>query len=123
MKALLIDVVNPKVETVDVTDFHQIQKHLNCTCFDVVSRTIGKEKQRFDIYVDDEGLLKDRPIVSAMNTKREVELVGNLLIAKHENGDMIDLSKSELEYLTDYIMTGYNFLTGLSYPVLVEVGY
>lgn len=78
MKALLFDVTSQDFKVVDAEGIHDYYKLLNCDCIDICNRGIGG--QRFEIVVDDEGLLKDNPILSAISPKdNQCCLVGNLL--------------------------------------------
>lgn len=76
---------------------------LNCTTFDIASRKIGKNY--YDIYCDDEGLLKINPIVSAVSPDRSPMLVGNLFVTKTDvEGETISLTEKELfEVITNTI--------------------
>ena len=112
------------METVDINDYTDFYPLLNASCFDITYRSIGDEKRRFEIYVDDEGLLKEKPIVSAISSDKENILVGNLVIAKHNNeGCQIDLTDDEIDYIWKYIRTATNLDTLECYPILVDVNY
>lgn len=58
---------------------------LKCDTIDIVSRSIGG--QYYDIVCDDEGLLNDSPIVSAIGIDGTPMLVGNLFIVKFDGVD------------------------------------
>ena len=63
---------------------------LNCSCIDIVERTIGESEKYFTIVCDDEGLLKAAPCISAVSDLCEPMLVGNLFITDfdHDTGDL-----------------------------------
>lgn len=119
MKSLLIDVV-------DCSIYPDAYKLLNCSTYDIPFRCIGFENRVFGIVVDDEGLLKNNQIVSAVSPHFEEFFVGNLLITRFdEEGNHIDLSDDDIEYLKSYIMTGTVVNEGIvdSYPVLTGMSY
>lgn len=93
---------------------------IDCRNIDIVRRKIGQ--QYFNIVCDDEGLLKDRPRISAISDLGEILLVGNLVICSGEiteDGDLIGLTDDEAEYIKariEFLYTrqhpeGYYFLT------------
>jgi len=78
----------------DYESYKSLYPVINCELFDIPTRYIkGKP---FDIYLDDEGLLKGKPIVAASNDGLEV-LVGNLFFCKHnDDGGIESLSDEEV---------------------------
>ena len=58
----------------------------------------------FDIIVDDEGMLKENPIVSALDSDMQPALVGNLLFCNWdgETGEEISLSDDDIKHLEKY---------------------
>ena len=70
---------------------------INCDLFDIPTRYIkGKP---FDIYLDDEGLLKGKPVVAASDDGLEV-LVGNLFFCKHnDHGGIESLTDEEVNLI------------------------
>ena len=106
-RLLLIDVINNKVEEVEIGQsqldkFHDLIK---CRCFDITQRKISG--RYFDIFCDDEGLLIDpRPPISAFDTKKKMPmLVGNLIIANHNvQGDTTDLSDDDIKLIKKHII-------------------
>lgn len=66
----------------------------------IARRKVGEKI--FDIFVDDEGLLKDNPIPTAFTSDLEVALVGNLLFANHDaEGNTTSLSDEDIECIID----------------------
>lgn len=97
VRGFLIDVQksDPYIVEIDgsLNSYYQI---LNCDTFDIASRRIGENY--YDIYCDDEGLLKSNPIVSAISSDRQPMLVGNLFVTKtDEEGNTISLTDEEIE--------------------------
>lgn len=73
---------------------------IECSCIDIVSRRIGDTY--FDIICDDEGLLKDNPRVSAIDTEGNVMLVGNLIFSHtDDDGETIGVTDEEIAMIRD----------------------
>jgi hypothetical protein len=127
MKSLLIDVERCEINEVDITNYKDFYTLINCTCFDVAHRQIGHEKSYYDIFVDDMGLLKNRPIISAVDGNCDMMLVGNLVITKTDaEGEQMDLSDNDIQYIRHHIMLGISEDSNgcpVVHPVLTEVRY
>ena len=109
-KCLVISMTKPMGEaiyTAEINELEDFYEHLECGCMDVANRKIGNK--RFDIWVDDEGLLKDSPIISAVSiTDGEVVpmLAGNLIIANHDlEGNTTSLSDEDIEMILEHVFT------------------
>ena len=78
---------------------------LDCTCIDIVDRTIGRSKKRFSIVCDDEGLLKAPIRISAISPRFEPMLVGSLFVVScdYETGELESLTEAELQYVLDHV--------------------
>lgn len=98
MKAIYLNVKEGKApKIVDIKDDLQtFYKLIDCDIIDITTRECNNVI--CDIICDDEGLLKDNPIVSAINTRNQPELVGNLLICGYANsgGQLQGLTNSEI---------------------------
>jgi hypothetical protein len=96
---VLIDVLNmkpPHPYTIESTNLESYYTALGCDVFDITTRKIGQNF--YDIYCDDEGLLKCNPVLSAVDSDGAPALVGNLFICKHdEEGNTIGLESHELQ--------------------------
>lgn len=93
MKALLLDVMEGKVETVDADGVEEFYKLLHCTTIDIVQRIIGD--RWYDIVCDDNGTFVEDPRISAVDSKGQIMLVGNLLICGLADADGVLTSLSE----------------------------
>ena len=124
MRALLID-TSKGASVVDIKDFHDIQTRLGVDIFDIVSRQIGNDKNAiYVIYVDDCGLLKGNPIVSAFDTKGVPHLVGNLLVARHnDDGEQIPLTDDDLNYLEQWCFETHDLKRNMVHHILMPVDY
>ena len=79
-----------------VPSLENYYKMLDCTLIDIATRKIGAHY--YDIICDDEGLLKENFRVTALNSNKEVMLVGNLLIVNHDNeGNEAGLTDKDIE--------------------------
>ena len=97
LKTILIDVKNKAIEVVEINDdidtFHEL---IGCRCIDITTRKVAGEY--YDIMCDDEGLLKDDAIPSAITPDGYVQLVGNLMLFKNDNsGNLISLSDKDIK--------------------------
>lgn len=104
MKAVLIDIVS-EVNDIKVVDIEEPKlksyyKHLQCDLIDIVGEVeIGPRMKRYDLIVDDEGLLKENPKMSAicMNNS-DMSLFGNVLVTKHNGkGEQITLDERDIQ--------------------------
>ena len=105
MRAYLLDVENKRKQVVEIDDNRHLEeyyKYLNCSVIDITNRKVGGKW--FDIIVDDEGMLKENPIVSALDSDMQPALVGNLLFCNWdgETGEEISLSDDDIKHLEKY---------------------
>jgi len=106
---VLIDVKNRTtvVYTVNSGSLEEYYNILNCTTFDIASRRIGSSY--YDIYCDDEGLLKCNPVVSAVSEDRQPMLVGNLFVTKtNDEGETISLTAEEISEVLHNVTNLYD---------------
>ena len=103
MKALLLDVMEGKVETVDADGLEEFYKLLHCTTIDIVQRIIGD--RWYDIVCDDNGTFVEDPRISAVDSKGQIMLVGNLLICGLADADgvLTSLSEEDIEHIKESI--------------------
>ena len=77
----------------DLDSFYNL---LDVDLIDVIVRSINGKP--FDIVCDDEGLLKESPVVSAVSDLHDSFLVGNLFICLHnQRGEFESLSKDDCD--------------------------
>lgn len=103
MKMLLLDVQENKLKVVEANTLEDYYRLLKCNTIDIVRRYIGGVG--VEIICDDEGLLCERPKISALNAQGEPLLVGNLLIAggKVIDGDLTSISEEEIEVVLENV--------------------
>ncbi|MBE5751026.1 MAG: DUF3846 domain-containing protein [Clostridiales bacterium] len=96
----VIDRKNPEIIEIedDIEVFHKL---LKCDCIDIVTRDIYN--QRYSIIVDDEGALKEKPIVSAISlSKGACPLFGNLIICKSNPPELESLDDDVAKFICDF---------------------
>lgn len=70
MKAVLLDVMNDKVEVVDAEELEDYYKLIGCRTIEIVNWEIMD--RRFDIVCDEEGLFFENPKISSIDDKCNV---------------------------------------------------
>lgn len=96
-KALKFD-TNGIFTVVSVNSLDDYYREIDCECIDFARRVINGKT--YDIAVDDEGLLKESPIVTALSLFNSYNaLVGNLLIFKgvDRDGNMIGITDDDVK--------------------------
>lgn len=123
MKYLLIDVINNDVRLVEANDLDDFYKLLNCRCIDIIHRKIGDIE--CSLIIDDEGLLKADPIVSAIDISGTPCLVGNILVASGRtvDGELTELTDEELQEVMLNVTEITTSKHSEPYKVLVELDY
>ncbi len=96
IKAILIDTVHGIAEEVEMDgEPDTINKLLNCRFTDYVRRYIGKKQ--YMVIVDDESLLKENAVPSAVLQDGTIHLAGNLLICNYTaDGDLKSLTEEDI---------------------------
>lgn len=121
MRGFLIDVVKGTAQVVECeNDLHAWYKLLNCDIVEMPERQIKGKYYTF--ICDEEGLLKNNPIVSAINENMEPMLYGNLLIFNidSENCDIADLTDEDIEVIKSNI---YTMIDTKLHQILANVEY
>lgn len=107
MRAILVTAGQDVKEVNIDASLDGIYECLGCDIIDIARRSIGGQPYCF--VVDDMGLLRDDPIVTAYSRSREPMLVGNLLITneKHtpEGGDLADLTDIDVKHIMKHVLT------------------
>jgi len=111
ISGFLVDVSNPTNTYAgkavwDHTDGYQkIYDLLKCDTFTIATRKFGQFT--FDIYLDDEGLLKNNQVLTGLSLDMKEQLVGNLFVVSHDdNGEVVSLTDNEIKYLHLYFIAG-----------------
>jgi hypothetical protein len=80
-------------------EVEDLQKSIDCRCFDITRRKIGGTY--YDIVCDDEGLFREAPVPSAVNSDGEVMLVGNLFICRHKGSNLASLTDKDMARIAE----------------------
>lgn len=123
MRAMLLDVNTQEVKVVDVeSDIHAWYKLLDCDLVEMPERRI--EGKYFTFICDEEGLLKNSPIVSVMG-KDEVMIVGSVLICNtdYETCDVTDLTEEDIQLISKHIKQLIDFRSGQILTVIADAEY
>lgn len=120
---LLINVNDNKVEVVEVKGLKDYYRLIGCKLVDIVNLDINGK--RYDIVVDDEGILIENPKISAVDDNGKPMLVGNIIVLGKvdDEGDSTSLTVADIEHIKNSICTiktnrhpdGYNMLCHVSY--------
>lgn len=107
LKLLLVDVKSnypvTDIKVVEIEDeLKNYYKLLQCSCVCMPIRWLGD--RYFNIYCDDNGLLKENPIIAAFSADNEEYLVGNLIFAHTDReGYTTSLSDDDISYIKRFI--------------------
>lgn len=120
MKCVLVDVNNKTVSTVEIDNgLESLYEKIGCNLIDITMRSFNGKYH--DVVCDDEGLLKDGCIPSAIDDKGNVMLVGNLIICYHDaEGDLTSLTQAEIENVMSCTLVG---VTESGMYKIVQCGY
>lgn len=125
MKAVLLNVNNnKKAEVVDIEDDLKIfYKLLDCKTIDIVFRYINGKP--FRIICDDDGLLRAKPKISAIDGSCNIMLVGNLLVVNADinEGALQGLNEEEVQTVKDSIKSIIDNDTGAVYYIITNCEY
>lgn len=112
-RLLLLDVVDAEgFKEITCDGLQDYYDALKCDCFDITSRKVGNSKVKYDMFVDDCGLLKDSPIVSALDSNLKPALVGNIIFARHDSeGNTVSLTDDDISHIKEHAITLINYDT------------
>ena len=89
----------------NLSELQELYKHLNCDTIDITTRIINKI--RYDIIVNDNGLLLDNYIWSYFEDGQQ-QLAGNLIFSKADaEGENIGLNKEQIDNLKENLQIVY----------------
>lgn len=94
-RVLVLNVQNNEFHTAECSELSDFYRELGCDIFDIARRVVGDKA--YDIFVDDMGLWKENPVVSAIDKNCNPMLVGNLIFANHdEQGNTTSLTDEDM---------------------------
>ena len=93
---------------------------LNCDLIDITYLTLGEKE--FCVIVDDEGLLKASPKISAVSEAGKPMLVGNLLLVSADGGeDFESLTPDDISLIEKHIHLIATAQNPFPYPALCNI--
>ena len=103
IKGFLVDVKNRTAKEIDFEpSLSKYYELLGCDTIDIVTRSVGGKV--FDVICDDEGLMCENPVISAVDTKMEPMLVGSLLFVHHDSaGNTTGVTGEECTHLLAHV--------------------
>ena len=83
----------------------EFYKLCDCDYVDITRMHIGKSKKAYSVVLDDEGLLKDSPKLSAHNCLTGRSLFGNLVICgdMDDEQDVTSLTDEDIQFIKGHI--------------------
>lgn len=94
-RTLVLDTKKQEIRLAECKCLNDFYRELDAQPFDIVTRPI--DGKLFDIFVDDNGLYREDPVVSAVDSEGNPMLVGNLIFMNHnEAGDTTGLSNDDI---------------------------
>ena len=126
MKSLFFNVKENQFEVIEIEkpDLQFFDKKIGCDLIDIAVRKIdGKE---FNIVLDEEGLLKEDPIVSAIDGNGDPMLVGNLMFFGGETteaGELVGLTDAEINHILGSVGVAVVYTDGFSHTVIMNCEY
>lgn len=92
---LVLDVKEDKLRVAECKELEDFYRELDADMLDIARRNIGGKA--YDIFVDDIGLFRENPVVSAITKDLEPMLVGNLIFANHDvEGNTTSLTDEDM---------------------------
>lgn len=93
--------------SIDGENLDEYYERLECDTFDITHRRIGETY--FDIFCDDEGLLRENPIIAAVDSSFAPALVGNLIFAHHDKeGNTTGISDEDFRLIQKSVINIIN---------------
>ena len=123
MRGLLLDVMENRVEVVEVSWLDDYYRLIGCSLIDITQRKIAGTY--YEIICDDEGLLQENPKISAINDMGQPMLVGNLIIAGEvdDDGNLTDLLDADISHIRENIHSMGTRKYPEGYKMLCQVEY
>lgn len=94
-RVLVLDVKEDEFRVADCNELDDFYRELDASPLDVAVRKVGYKA--YDIYVDDEGLFRENPVLSAVSCSGEPMFVGNLIFANNDkHGNTVSLTDADI---------------------------
>ena len=121
LTGFLVDVLDELSGPITIdNNLESLYSILNCDLIDITYLTLGKKQ--FCVIVDDEGLLKSSPKISAVSASGRPMLVGNLMIVSADGGeDFASLSLDDISLIEKHIRYIATSQNPYPYPALCNI--
>ena len=121
LTGFLVDVLDELSGPITIDNsLESLYSILNCDLIDITYLTLGKKQ--FCVIVDDEGLLKSSPKISAVSASGRPMLVGNLMIVSADGGeDFASLSLDDISLIEKHIRYIATSQNPYPYPALCNI--
>lgn len=121
MIGYLIDLENDSARMVEIKDedhLGQFYRLIGCDCIDIVVRKVGGK--RYNIVIDDEGLLVADPVFAAIDTQMRGMLAGNIIIfGIGDDQDLCSIEDTDPANIRGNMYEVFDFDTMKTHPVVV----
>ena len=121
LTGFLVDVMDELTGPITIDNsLESLYRILHCDLIDITYLTLGKKE--FCVIVDDEGLLKSSPKISAVSASGRPMLVGNLMIVSADGGeDFTSLAPDDIHLIEKHIRHIATSQNPYPYPALCNI--
>ena len=121
LTGFLVDVMAELTGPITIDNsLESLYRILHCDLIDITYLTLGKKE--FCVIVDDEGLLKSSPKISAVSASGRPLLVGNLMIVSADGGeDFASLAPDDISLIEKHIRYIATAQNPYPYPALCNI--
>jgi len=123
VKMFFLNVKKGSFGTVEIEPtLSEYYRLIGCTCIDMVTRELKDEV--YDIILDDEGLLKEKPLISSVDSEGNPMTVGNLLFTRcNDEGEEVGITDDDIKNIISSIGFGFSDFQPEGYPLIVGLNY
>ena len=109
---VLLDVNTQQVKPITVNDdLQEYYRLLGCESIEIIARKIAG--RTFLIVCDEEGTIKEKPVISGLDTGFRPDLVGSLFICKPgEDGELGSLEEKDIACIEEFTQKVPAFFVG-----------
>ena len=123
LTGFLVDVMDELTGPITIDNtLESLYRILHCDLIDITYLTLGNKE--FCVIVDDEGLLKSSPKISAVSVSGRPMLVGNLMLVSADGGeDFTSLAPDDIPLIEKHIRHIATSQNPYPYPALCNICY
>ena len=121
LTGFLVDVIDELAGSITIDNtLEALYNILHCDLIDITYLTLGQKE--FCVIVDDEGLLKSSPKISAVSASGTPMLVGNLMIVSADGGEnFASLAPDDIPLIEKHIRHIATSQNPYPYPALCNI--